>query len=107
MSNVKIDLIGSAQLLAVLFGLSGMPCIAHSGGLSEPCVRPEAPISVTVEAADAYRDLISADYDAYFVAASDYIGCLDAERAHALSDMAKAAEDYDAFLATPSPGAFP
>lgn len=84
-----------------------MPSIAHSEGLSGPCVRPETPISVTVEAADAYRDLISADYDAYFVAASAYIGCLDTERARALADMTKAAEDYDAFLATPSPGASP
>ena len=107
MSNVQIDLIGSAQLLIVLLGLSGMPCIAHSGGLSEPCVRPEAPISVTVEAADAYHDLINADYDAYFAAATAYVSCLDGERARALSDMAKAVEDYEAFLATPVPGASP
>lgn len=107
MCNARIDLIGSAQLLIVMLGLSGTPSIAHSGGLSEPCVRPEAPISVTAEAADAYHDLINADYDAYFAAATAYISCLDDERAHALSDMAKAVEDYEAFLATPVPGASP
>lgn len=101
------DTISSKHLKVVMLVLSMTPFPVYSDALSEPCVRPEAPISVTVGAADAYRDLISADYDAYFVAASDYIGCLDAERAHTLSDMAKAAEDYDAFLATPSPGAFP
>lgn len=101
------DALRSAQSLVVLLGLSGMPCIAHSGGLSEPCVRPEAPISVTVEAADAYHDLINADYDAYFAAATAYVSCLDGERARALSDMTKAADDYDAFLATPVPGASP
>lgn len=101
------DAIRLAQPLVVLLGLSGMPCIAHSGGLSEPCVRPEAPTSVSVEAAVAYRDLISADYDAYFAAATAYVSCLDGERARALSDMTKAADDYDAFLATPVPGASP
>ncbi len=107
MSNARIDPIRSAQLMAVLTGLSGMPCIAHSGGLSEHCVRPEAPTSVSVEAAVAYRDLISADYDAYFAAATAYVSCLDGERARALSDMTKAADDYDAFLATPVPRASP
>ena len=101
------DTIRSAHLMIVLVGLSGMPCIAHSGGLSEPCVRPEAPISVTAEAAVAYHDLINADYDAYFAAATAYVSCLDGERARALSDMAKAVEDYEAFLATPVPGASP
>ena len=98
MCNVKIDLIGSAQLLAVLFGMSGMPCIAHSGGLSEPCVRPEAPISVTVEAADAYHDLINADYDAYFAAATAYISCLDDERARAFVEAREVSEEYGRFL---------
>lgn len=94
--------------MAVLTGLSGMPCIAHSKvKSSEHCVRPEAPTSVSVEAAVAYRDLISADYDAYFAAATAYVSCLDGERARALSDMTKAADDYDAFLATPVPRASP
>lgn len=107
MSITKIDLIVSAQLMAVLLGLSVMPDRAHAENLSGPCVRPEAPISVTAEATETYRDLITADYDDYFAVASIYIGCLDAERARALSDMAKAVEDYEALLATPAPGAFP
>lgn len=101
------DTIRSIHLRIVILVLSMTPFPVQSDGLSEPCFRPEAPIAVTVEAADAYRDLISADYDAYFAAASNYISCLDAERARALSAMAMAVEDYEALLATPVPGASP
>jgi hypothetical protein len=59
------------------------------------CLPPEAPIVTLPETA--------AEFDAYFVAISDYIACLDDERARALAEAHMATDAYSTVLnATPT-----
>ncbi len=68
------------------------------------CLAPEAPIITLPETVLAeYRTEIAAEFDAYFVAISDYIACLDDERARALAEAHMATDAYSTLLnATPT-----
>ena len=48
-----------------------------------------------------YRAEISAEFDAYFSAVSDYIACHDEERARVLAEASVATAAYAAFLQIP------
>jgi hypothetical protein len=47
-----------------------------------------------------YRAEISAEFEEYFSAVSDYIACLDGERARVLDEARAATEAYSALLTT-------
>ena len=47
-----------------------------------------------------YRTEIAAEFEAYFMAVSNHIACLDSERSRALSEAHMAAEAYSTFLNT-------
>lgn len=47
-----------------------------------------------------YRSEISAEFEAYFSAVSDYIACLDEERARILDEARAATEAYSTLLTT-------
>ena len=63
------------------------------------CVPPEAPMTSLPDAVLAeYRTEITAEFEAYFSAISDYIACLDEERARALDEARAATEAYSTLL---------
>lgn len=69
------------------------------------CLPPEAPMTSLPDAVLAeYRAEISAEFEAYFSAVSDYIACLDGERTRILDEARTATEAYSAVLST-SPAA--
>lgn len=47
-----------------------------------------------------YRSEIVAEFEAYFGAISDFISCLDAERARAMVEARAATDTYSTFLNT-------
>ena len=66
------------------------------------CLTPEAPSTSLPKAVLAeYRVEMSAEFEAYFAAFSDYIACLDAERDRALTEARAATEAYSVLLKTP------
>ena len=91
-----------AQAVGAILLLSAFSVAAQSE--VNRCLSPEAPIitlpeTVLVE----YRTEIAAEFDAYFVAISDYIACLDDERARALAEAHMATDAYSTLLnATPT-----
>lgn len=107
MNISKDDTIRSTQFIIVAIVMAGMVVPVLAGSLAAPCVQPAAPVLASPEAVQTYRDLIIADYDVYFTAASAYITCLDAERASVLAAMAEAVEEYAALLANSAPGTSP
>ena len=67
------------------------------------CLLPEMPVTDLPAAVLAeYRAEIAAEFEAYFVAVSTLIACLDAERDRAFSAAHIATEAYSTFLNTPS-----
>lgn len=106
-SNVKIEFGEPPPLQVVVLLVTIMASPVQAGSLSAPCTRPAAPVSVSAEAAVTYRDLITADFETYFAAASSYITSIDEERARAMTDIAAAVADYEAFLNASAPGASP
>ena len=78
-----------------------------SAALAQPevirCLPPEVPFTDLPDAVLVeYRTEIAADFEAYFVAVSSHIACLDSERSRALSEAHSATEAYSTFLNTPS-----
>jgi hypothetical protein len=84
-------------------------CIAvtvTSAAFAQPevirCLAPEVPITDLPEAVlSEYRAEITAEFEAYFVAVSNHIACLDTERDRALSEAHIATEAYSTFLNIP------
>lgn len=77
--------------------------LASSTALAQPdvirCVAPEVPITALPEAVLAeYRSEISAEFETYFAAVSDYIACHDDERARVLTEANIATASYASFL---------
>ena len=67
------------------------------------CLLPEVPVTDLPAAVLAeYRAEIAAEFEAYFVAVSTHIACLDAERDRTLAAARIATEAYSTFLNTPS-----
>ena len=68
------------------------------------CLKPEAPMTALSETVLAeYRAEIAADFEADFGAVSDYIACIDDERARALAEALMATNAYSTLLnATPT-----
>jgi hypothetical protein len=78
----------------------------NSAAFAQPevirCLAPEVPITDLPEAVlSEYRAEIAAEFEAYFVAVSTHIACLDTERSRALSEARVATEAYSAFLNIP------
>lgn len=74
--------------------------VQPGSGFSVPfCVPPEVP-SVPATDADlrAYADLISADYEEYFRAVSDFTTCLTEARAEVIVEAEEAGVQYRRFL---------
>ena len=81
-------------------------CLVCAAASAQPevirCLPPEAPSTSLPEAVLAeYRVEMSAEFEAYFAAFSDYIACLDAERDRALTEARAATEAYSVLLKTP------
>ena len=68
------------------------------------CLPPEAPMTALPETVLAqYRAEIAAEFETYFGAVTDYIACLDDERARALAEAHMATDAYSTLLnATPT-----
>jgi len=65
------------------------------------CLPPEAPMTALPDAVlSEYRTEISAEFEAYFSAVTDYIACLDEERARTLDEARAATEAYSTLLTT-------
>ena len=65
------------------------------------CLQPETPMTALSEAVlTEYRAEIAAEFEAYYGAVSDYIACLDDERARALTEAHAATEAYSNLLST-------
>lgn len=84
-------------------------CVAVLADLSEAsaqaapllCLPPEAPMTALPDTVlTEYRAEISAEFEAYFSAVSDYITCLDGERARILDEARTATEAYSTLLTT-------
>ena len=69
------------------------------GAQAAACIPPEPPFVPSDAAlAESYRDLIRADFEAYFSDVTRYIACLDGERARALREAGEVAQRYEVFL---------
>jgi hypothetical protein len=67
------------------------------------CLAPAVPMTALPDAVLAeYRAEISADFEAYFSAVSDYIACHDEQRVRVLAEANAATASYATFLQTPS-----
>lgn len=67
------------------------------------CLAPALPVTALPDPVLAkYRAEISAEFEAYFSAVSDYIACHDDERARVLAEANVATTAYAAFLQIPS-----
>jgi hypothetical protein len=65
------------------------------------CLPPEAPMTSLPDAVLAeYRAEISAEFEEYFSAVSNYIACIDGERARILEEARTATETYSTILST-------
>lgn len=65
------------------------------------CLPPEVPMTALPDTVLAeYRSDISAEFEAYFSAVTDYIACLDNERARILDEARVATEAYSTLLTT-------
>lgn len=65
------------------------------------CLPPEAPMTSLPDAVLAeYRAEITAEFEAYFSTVSEYIACLDGERARTLDEARIATEAYSTLLST-------
>lgn len=73
------------------------------------CLSPEAPVTALPEDVLAeYRAEIATEFEAYFGEVSDYIACLDEERARALAKARATTDAYSTFLTTiPAPKDLP
>jgi hypothetical protein len=86
-----------AVIAPVLVGLSE----ASAQAAPPPCLPPEAPMTALSDAVlTEYRTEISAEFGEYFSAVSDYITCLDGERARILDEARAATEAYSNLLTT-------
>lgn len=82
--------------------LSVLPAPARSEGIR--CLPPEPPMTALPDGVLAeYRTEIAAEYESYFAGVSDYITCLDRERARALSEARDATGAYAELLSTYPP----
>ncbi len=67
------------------------------------CLLPEVPITdLPAAVLTEYRAEIAAEFEAYFVAVSTHIACLDAERDRALAEAQIVTKAYSTFLNTSS-----
>lgn len=93
----------SALLFAVLIAqLCGTPAVAQRASTALACLAPEAPnIDLPTQILATYRAEISAEFESYFTAISEYIACLDGERGRAMTEARDAADAYSVFLNLP------
>ncbi|OJY28874.1 MAG: hypothetical protein BGP11_02045 [Rhodobacterales bacterium 65-51] len=78
---------------------------ASSAALAQPevirCLPPEIPITdLPEEVLVEYRAEIGAEFEAYFMAVSDHITCLDEERTRAMDEARAATEAYTHLINT-------
>lgn len=91
-----------AILLGILpMALSGVPDAAHAEGQPLLCLPPSAPaVDLPARLLATYRTEISAEFEVYFSALSEYIACLDEERLRAMAEARDVAGAYSDFLDT-------
>ncbi len=88
-------------VLVVLACASPGASIARAQPEVSRCGPPEAPMTdLPVEVLVEYRAEIAAEFEAYFVAISEHIACLDAERARAMIEARVATEAYTRLINT-------
>lgn len=86
-------------LLAMLFasGIGG-----SAAGQELLCLSPAVPaIDLPDEVLVDYRAEISGEFESYFAAVTEYIACLDSERARVMAEARDAAAAYSDFLNLP------
>ena len=92
-----------ARLLPAICLAVSVNCAAFAQPEVIRCLPPEVPITnLPVAVLSEYRTEIAAEFEAYFVAVSAHIACLDTERSRALSEARVATEAYSIFLNIPS-----
>lgn len=66
------------------------------------CLSPAVPLlDLPSEVLADYRGEISGEFEAYFAAVTEYIACLDGERARVMAEAGDAATAYSGFLSLP------
>lgn len=87
-----------ADAIAVVVLMQG-PLPSFAQDAAEACVSPEPPYTaLPLEDLRAYRTELSYDFESYFSAITQYIQCLDAERARVMRESAEIATLYENFL---------
>lgn len=82
----------SGVVLSCAFAVSAQAAMLH-------CLPPEPPMTALPEAVLLeYRSEIAAEFEAYFSAVTDYIACLDDERARTMDEARAATEAYSTLL---------
>ena len=70
-----------------------------SPALSQSCLPPEKPYLPSAESeVREYADLLRQDFENYLSGVSDYIACLDQERARAFREAQEVTEQYQRFI---------
>lgn len=90
---------------ACKMAISAVVLIGVFPALAQPevirCLPPKTPMTALSEAViTEYRAEITVEFEAYFGAVSDYIACLDDERARVLTEARAATEAYSNLLST-------
>lgn len=107
MRLATIDLLPGLRVTALHLALTlgalltiAVPIAAQPVGLG--CMPPQIPMTDLPKAVLAdYRAEIAAEFEAYFGAVSDYVTCLDIERARILAEARAATVAYSTLLAIP------
>jgi hypothetical protein len=74
----------------------GLVCPARA--FAEWCDPPIAPALTTLELAQDFREEFKGEFDQYFLDASRYTACLDAERVRIFAEMQNTTLRYGRFL---------
>lgn len=87
-----------ADAIAVVVLMQGpLPCFAQ--GAPEACIPPERPYTaLPLDDLRAYRTELSSDFEKYFSGITQYIQCLDTERARVMAEGAEITTLYENFL---------
>jgi len=79
--------------IVILSSFAAAPAVAKSCLAPQKPYLPSAPREVR-----AYADLLRQDFETYLSAVSDYLQCLDRERARAFREAQDVTEQYERFV---------
>ncbi|MFT4143788.1 MAG: hypothetical protein QM644_04975 [Mobilitalea sp.] len=97
-SQVPVRLLVLAALVLLVAQSSGGAAAAQE----LICLSPAVPLlDLPREVLADYRGEISGEFEAYFAAVTEYIACLDGERARVMAEARDAAAAYSGFLNLP------